>query len=75
MAARAKSSMATAPVANVDIEITPSPNWGRAMSSGPDPRVKITEAYARLVTRDAYFWPWPMVNIYNRRLCLGDSFS
>ena len=49
-------------------EITPSPNWSRAMSSGPDARVKITEQYARLVARNAYFWGWPMVNIYNRRL-------
>lgn len=30
--------------------------------------MKITEAYAGLVARDAYFWAWPMVNIYNRRL-------
>ncbi|SDH33082.1 DUF1254 domain-containing protein [Bosea robiniae] len=45
-----------------------SPGWGRAMPPGPDTRVKITEAYARLVGRDAYFWTWPMVNIFNRRL-------
>jgi hypothetical protein len=38
------------------------------MSSGPDPEIKITEGYARLVARTAYFWAWPMVNIYNRRL-------
>ena len=41
---------------------------GRAMPPGPDTRVKITEEYARQVGRDAYFWAWPMVNIYNRRL-------
>lgn len=35
---------------------------------GPDTRVKITAEYARHVARDAYFWTWPMVNIYNRRL-------
>ncbi|KRE06738.1 hypothetical protein ASE63_23775 [Bosea sp. Root381] len=45
-----------------------SPGWNRAMPPGPDARVKITEEYARLVGRDAYFWSWPMVNIYNRRL-------
>ena len=45
-----------------------SPNWGRAMPSGPDTRVKITEEYAKQVGRDAYFWAWPMVNMYNRRL-------
>lgn len=30
--------------------------------------VRITEQYARMVARDAYFWAWPMINIYNRRL-------
>jgi hypothetical protein len=48
--------------------IAPSPGWARAMPSGPDARVRITEPYARMVARDAYFWAWPMVNIYNRRL-------
>jgi len=28
---------------------------------------KITEEYAKLVARDAYFWAWPLVNIENRR--------
>jgi hypothetical protein len=40
---------------------------------GPDTRVKITEAYARLVARDALFWAWPMENIYNRRLAFKQS--
>jgi len=35
---------------------------------GPVAGTKITEAYARMVARDAYFWAWPMVNIYNKRL-------
>lgn len=48
--------------------ISASPNWARAMPPGPDVRVKITEEYAKLVGRDAYFWAWPMVNLYNRRL-------
>jgi hypothetical protein len=48
--------------------ITATPNWNRAMPNGPDATVKITEEYAKLVGRDAYFWAWPMVNIYNRRL-------
>ena len=30
--------------------------------------MKITEEYARHIGRDAYFWAWPMVNMYNRRL-------
>src|SRR6478735_2246661 len=48
--------------------VHPSLNWARAMPPGPDTRVKITEAYAALVARDVYFWAWPMVNVYNRRL-------
>lgn len=30
--------------------------------------VRLTEPYVRMVMRDAYFWAWPMINIYNRRL-------
>ena len=48
--------------------VLPSSNWSRAMPPGPDAWVKITEAYAALVARDVYFWAWPMVNVYNRRL-------
>jgi hypothetical protein len=50
------------------MDVAPSIHWRRALPPGPDVRVKITEEYARLVARDAYFWAWPMVNIYNRRL-------
>jgi hypothetical protein len=46
----------------------PSPGWAKAMPPVPDARVKITEAYAKHIGTDAYFWAWPMVNIYNRRL-------
>ena len=42
------------------------------MPPGPDARVKITEEYAKLVARDVYFWAWPMVNMYNRRLAFKD---
>ena len=49
-----------------------SPNWASALPAGPDTRVKITEAYAKLVARDAYFWAWPMVNIFNRRQAFKD---
>jgi hypothetical protein len=52
--------------------ISPSPGWIRALHPGPDTRVKITEEYAKLVARDAYFWAWPMVNIYNRRQAFKD---
>jgi len=47
--------------------IAPSPQWNHALPPRPDPRVKITEAYARHVGRDAFFWAWPLVNIYNKR--------
>ena len=35
---------------------------------GPVAGTRFTRAYARLVAREAYFWAWPMVNLYNRRL-------
>jgi hypothetical protein len=53
--------------------LAPSPAWDRAMPPGPDSRVKITEAYARMVAREAYFWAWPMINIYNKRLAFGQA--
>src|SRR6478752_2599721 len=63
MAATASTAWAAA-----EPPLTLSPSWSRAMPPGPDTRVKITEEYARQVGRDAYFWAWPMVNMYNRRL-------
>lgn len=50
------------------LDLQSSPQWARALPPGPDTRVKVTEAYAALVARDAYFWAWPLVNVYNRRL-------
>jgi hypothetical protein len=44
-----------------------SPGWARALPAGPVTKVKLTETYADLAARDAYFWAWPMVNMYNRR--------
>ena len=35
---------------------------------GPMPGTRLTEAYARAAARDVYFWAWPLVNIYNRRV-------
>jgi hypothetical protein len=52
--------------------LPPSPQIAGAMPNGPDARVKITEAYARMVATDAYFWTWPMVNIFNRRIAFKD---
>lgn len=48
--------------------LPPSQDWASALHPGPDSRTKITPAYAAHVARDAYFWAWPMVNLYNRRL-------
>jgi hypothetical protein len=51
--------------------LPPSPEWARALPPSPDARVKITEAYAAHVARDAFFWAWPLVNTYNRRLAFS----
>ena len=53
--------------------LAPSPSWTRALPAGPDRRVKITEEYAKHVARDAFFWAWPLVNIYNKRLATKNS--
>src|SRR6516165_12052650 len=47
--------------------ISLSPEWSEALPAGPETKVKITEAYARHVARDAYFWAWPLVNVFNKR--------
>ncbi len=33
---------------------------------GPVPGTRMTEAYVAQVGRSAFFWAWPMANIYNR---------
>lgn len=53
--------------------LPPSSGWARALPDGPDMRSKMTEEYAKLVARDAYFWAWPLVNIYNRRQAFKDT--
>ncbi|MET0540902.1 MAG: DUF1254 domain-containing protein [Variovorax sp.] len=40
---------------------------------GPMPGTRTTESYIRTVARDLYFWAWPMINIYNRRLAFKQS--
>lgn len=40
---------------------------------GPVAGTRITEAYARMVARDAYFWAWPLINIYNKRLAYAQA--
>jgi hypothetical protein len=48
--------------------ISLSPEWAQAMPPAPVADTKITPEYAELVGRDAYFWAWPLVNVYIRRL-------
>jgi hypothetical protein len=63
------TSVASAETSSLNPQpLPPSPEWARALPPGPDARVKITEAYAAHVARDAFFWAWPLVNMYNRRL-------
>jgi len=38
---------------------------------GPDPENRLSDDYVRLVARDAFFWAWPIVNVYNRRVAFG----
>ena len=52
--------------------MAPTPKWPRALPPGPDARARLTEGYARLITRDAYFWAWPLINLHARRLALVD---
>ena len=63
------TSVASAETSSLNPQPLPlSPDWARAMPAAPDARVKITEEYGWHVGRDAYFWAWPLVNMYNRRL-------
>lgn len=65
-------AQAQAQASSLNLQPLPlSPGWGRALPSAPDTRVKITEAYAAHVARDAFFWAWPLVNMYNRRLAFS----
>ena len=40
--------------------------------SGPVAGTKVTEPYVRMMAREAYFWGWPMANIFNRRQAFKD---
>ncbi|CAN7357695.1 MULTISPECIES: DUF1254 domain-containing protein [Ensifer] len=48
-----------------------SPAWATSMPAGPVSGTRITADYAKLVVSDAYFWAWPMVNMFNRRLAFS----
>lgn len=66
------TSVASADASSLNPQpLPPSPEWARALPPGPDARVKITEAYAAHVARDAFFWAWPLVNMFNRRLAFS----
>jgi len=69
------ATVSLATIAHAQTPLLPSPKWMFAMPPGPDGRVKITEEYAKHVGRDAYFWAWPMVNIYNRRVAAATALS
>ena|ERR1700674_1395000 len=60
-------------VAQSSQTVRPSPSWVRAMPRGPLVPTRITENYAELVGRDAYFWTWPLINIYNRRVSVATA--
>src|SRR5262249_14073605 len=47
---------------------TVSVQAAREAVPGPVAGTRITDAYARMVARNAYFWAWPLINIYNKRL-------
>jgi hypothetical protein len=61
----AEDATASAPTSNIN-------GRANALPSGPVEGTRITEAYARMVAREAYFWAWPMLNIYNRRQAFKD---
>lgn len=43
---------------------------GNGAGAVPD-KMRLTEPYVRMIARNAYFWAWPMVNTYNRRIAVG----
>ncbi len=66
--ALAEATISVAHADQLDPQPLPlSPGWARSLPPGPAPRMKVTEAYARLVARDAFVWAWPLVNVMNRR--------
>ena len=43
-----------------------------AAVTGPVAGTKMTDAYLQMAARNIYFWAWPMINVYNRRLAFKD---
>ena len=60
-------------MSNLVETVPPQPQQGSVPQNaaevpGPVRGTRMTGEYVRMVGRDAYFWGWPMVNLYNRRL-------
>lgn len=63
----------TAPAASAQTApAPPAPGVAAAAVPGPVAGTRLTEPYVRMAARDVYFWAWPMVNLYNRRLGFKD---
>ncbi|HEY5850559.1 MAG TPA: DUF1254 domain-containing protein [Lysobacter sp.] len=69
---RSETTPATNPAPAPVADAAPTQAPAAAPVPGPVEGTRITEAYARMVARQAYFWAWPMINVYNRRLTFKD---
>lgn len=61
-------SLAAASLGAAGAGNTAVPGQSAGAVPGPVPHSRMTEAYARMVARDTFFWAWPMINIHNRRM-------
>ncbi len=70
---RMRTAMILALVMSCLIPVFPLWSAGTAKKvPGPVVNTRLTDEYVRLVGRDAYFWAWPLVNVYDRRLIFKD---
>ncbi|MBN4667680.1 DUF1254 domain-containing protein [Pandoraea nosoerga] len=60
-------------VAAAPISLTPT--LAASMPEGPATGTRMTEAYARQVARNTFFWAWPLVNMESRRLAYSQIKS
>jgi hypothetical protein len=58
-------------IVSIVLILAASSAFAQAPDNRPVPRV--TEQYARMVARDAYFWAWPMINVYSKRLAYDQA--
>lgn len=71
LASLASPILAKSPTAQTGDANASTPATSAAMSvAGPVPGDTVSEAYARLIARQTYFWAWPMTNVYNRLLAM-----